>query len=589
MSETTPLVKELQPAGYLPPDDPYFSTLRGRVWRTMRDPTSSPLAMWINNVVMAVIVLSIVVFCVSTLPEYYKRDEDVWFGLEAVIVAIFTLEYVVRLVTAPNALRWILEPLSLIDLLAILPFYIELGAGEDSGLSGLAVVRAIRLVRLFRIFKNSKLSVGFRIVSRSLMRSSDALSLLLFLLMIGTVLFGALIYFAERGSFDEDIERWVRDDGTQSPFQSIPHSFWWCIVTFTTVGYGDHFPVTGWGKLVGSVCVIVGILVLAFPVAIVGDAFSDEWDKVMEEERQLAAAQGRDLDQEARDRAAEPEPEPVFPASYSTTGLRYRIYDWFENPGDSMAGTVISLSVMVLIAISIVTFCVQSLPEFNNEDDEDMWLTIEAVIVGLFTLEYLTRLAVMPFPLRWAVTPLALIDLLAIVPFYVEVSVEDADVSAIAVVRVLRLVRVFRVFKLSRYNTGFQIVAMTFVKAVDALFLMLVLLVVALVVFGSLMYYAERGSWDDDIRKWLLDGEVSYFQSIPHAFWWCLATMTTVGYGDEFPVTIWGKLIAVVTMLGGILVVAFPVSIVGVEFNLLWAQHMERKRAQESATESKDE
>lgn len=136
-------------------------------------------------------------------------------------------------------------------------------------LSTTAILRVIRLVRVFRIFKLSRHSKGLQILGMTLKASLRELGLLMFFLLIGVILFSSAIYYAEAGS-------------ERSYFKSIPDAFWWAVVTMTTVGYGDMVPHDFWGKVVGSLCAIAGVLTLSLPVPVIVSNFNYFYHREMD-------------------------------------------------------------------------------------------------------------------------------------------------------------------------------------------------------------------------------------------------------------------------------------------------------------------
>ncbi|KAL7289210.1 hypothetical protein TKK_0017150 [Trichogramma kaykai] len=271
-----------------------------KVWLLFEYPESSQGARVVAIISVFVILLSIVIFCLETLPEFkhyrvfntttngtkIEEDEvpditDPFFLIETICIIWFTFELSVRFLACPNKLNFFRDVMNIIDIIAIIPYFITLAtvvAEEEDTLNlpkapvspqdkstnqamSLAILRVIRLVRVFRIFKLSRHSKGLQILGRTLKASMRELGLLIFFLFIGVVLFSSAVYFAEAGS-------------ENSFFKSIPDAFWWAVVTMTTVGYGDMTPVGVWGKIVGSLCAIAGVLTIALPVPVIVSNFN---------------------------------------------------------------------------------------------------------------------------------------------------------------------------------------------------------------------------------------------------------------------------------------------------------------------------
>lgn len=254
----------------------------------MEYPESSMAARLIALISVIVILLSIVVFCLETLPQFKQyriinattsnsteiiEEDDIpkftepFFIIESVCIVWFTSELLIRFASCPDHLLFFKNMMNLIDLFAIIPYFITLGTIiADEGRSSnqamsLAILRVIRLVRVFRIFKLSRHSKGLQILGLTIRASMRELGLLIFFLFICVILFSSAVYFAEA-------------DTPSSHFKSIPDAFWWAVVTMTTVGYGDMRPISAWGKLVGSMCAIAGVLTIALPVPVIVSNFN---------------------------------------------------------------------------------------------------------------------------------------------------------------------------------------------------------------------------------------------------------------------------------------------------------------------------
>ncbi|KHN86087.1 Potassium voltage-gated channel protein Shaker [Toxocara canis] len=237
-----------------------------RIWELMEYPDSSLSARILAFVSIIVITVSIVSFCLETLPSLKPADiegvrdwSNPFLWVEFVCIIWFTIELLLRFASCPCKLTFMRSIPNIIDFIAIAPFFVNLvwsDVSKSNSSMSFAVLRVLRLVRVFRIFKLSRHSVGLQILGKTFRASIQEFCLLIFFMAIALVLFASGMYFAEQGEPD-------------TKFTSIPASFWFVLVTMTTVGYGDLTPTGVYGKLVGSVCALIGVLTLALPVPII--------------------------------------------------------------------------------------------------------------------------------------------------------------------------------------------------------------------------------------------------------------------------------------------------------------------------------
>jgi voltage-gated potassium channel len=205
-------------------------------------------------VIQFLIVVSLVSFTIDTLPDLSPGTKRVLEIVELVTVIVFTIEYVLRLVVADSKLGFVFSFFGLIDLLAILPFYIA----PDLDLRS---VRAFRFLRLFRAFK-------FARYSKAMQRFATAFDIAKEEILLFFAVALLMIYFSAVGIY------YFEHDAQPDKFASVFHSLWWSICTLTTVGYGDIYPITTGGKIFTSIVMVVGLGIVAVPAGLLASAVS---------------------------------------------------------------------------------------------------------------------------------------------------------------------------------------------------------------------------------------------------------------------------------------------------------------------------
>ncbi len=205
-------------------------------------------------VVFLLIISSIIALTIETLPGWSPAEKRAFHIFETITVVLFTFEYVLRIATSPEKRRYIFSFHGIIDLVAILPFYLSLGFD-------LRAARAFRLFRIFRLFKLAR-------YNRAMARFGEAMSLAKEEIMIFFLATIMLLYLSGVGIY------YFEHEVQPENFGSIVHSLWWALATLTTVGYGDVYPVTIGGKLFTFVILMCGLGVVAVPAGIVSSALS---------------------------------------------------------------------------------------------------------------------------------------------------------------------------------------------------------------------------------------------------------------------------------------------------------------------------
>lgn len=240
------------------------------------------------------------------------------------------------------------------------------------------------------------------------------------------------------------------------------------------------------------------------------------------------------------------------------SSLRNVIHESLSGTPTNHFGRVASYVLIALILLNVAASIVESVPSVKTQ--YDLWLNrFEVLSVTIFVLEYLLRVwACTETPkyarpllgrVRFILTPMAIVDLLAVLPTLLLWAGVD-----LRFLRILRFSRIFRLAKLTRYSKALKTMGFVFKSKREELMLALIFMMMVLIVASSLMYLAEH------------DRQPEAFSSIPNAMWWGVMTLTTVGYGDVYPVTVAGKLMGAVIAVIGIGLFALPAGIIGSAF-----------------------
>ncbi len=212
---------------------------------------------------------------------------------------------------------------------------------------------------------------------------------------------------------------------------------------------------------------------------------------------------------------------------------------------DTRAGKLFDIFLILAILLSVLVVMLDSVAGITSAHGT-LLLVLEWGFTLLFTLEYLLRLICVKNPMRYAASPLGLVDLLAVLPTYVSLVVPGSQY--LMVIRVLRVLRIFRVLKLASYLGEANVLTRALKASREKIIVFLVTVMTLVIIFGSTMY--------------LIEGTENGFTSIPKSIYWAIVTMTTVGYGDISPKTPLGQLIASMIMILGYGIIAVPTGIV---------------------------
>ncbi|KAM4634148.1 potassium voltage-gated channel subfamily V member 2 [Polymixia lowei] len=272
-----------------------FGPTRRTIWNLMEKPFSSVTAKLMAVASSFFVLVSLVAMSLNTVEEMqYKTASGELSGrtygehVETFCIAFFTVEYLLRLVSTPDLNRFGRSMLNAVDLIAILPLYVQMilerfededthrhaGDIETVGRVGKMgqVLKIMRLMRIFRILKLARHSTGLRAFGFTLRQCYQQVGCLLLFIAVGIFMFSAMVYTVEH-------------DVHNTNFTSIPHAWWWAAVSISTVGYGDMFPETNLGRIFAFACLSFGIILNGMPISVLYNKFSDYYSKLKSHEQ----------------------------------------------------------------------------------------------------------------------------------------------------------------------------------------------------------------------------------------------------------------------------------------------------------------
>lgn len=210
---------------------------------------------YVDNFLIGLILLNFIVFIFQTDTNFYNMFKAYIDKFELISIIIFTIEYILRVVSI-SKIKDILRPMMVIDFLAVFPYYLSFITVNT------VFLRILRVVRILRIAKLARYTTALEKIKNSFINKKDEIIVTAAIFFVGLTIASIAIYFAENQTGN-------------SSFASIPSSFWWSVVTFTSVGYGDTYPITTIGKFIGAFTAIMGIGLHALLIGVIGAAFID--------------------------------------------------------------------------------------------------------------------------------------------------------------------------------------------------------------------------------------------------------------------------------------------------------------------------
>ena len=236
---------------------------------------------------------------------------------------------------------------------------------------------------------------------------------------------------------------------------------------------------------------------------------------------------------------------------HKTVCVRSKVWDLINNPDTSVFAKLFSLVSSILVALSVISSCIETLPSLRVETDvyeSNPWAINELVLNSFFLLELILGIVCAPNLRNFMRSTMTMVDIIAVVPYFIVLTVAKDQLQSLGFLRIVRLIRITKMFKLSKHCSRLKMVGNILLSCVDEFKTLLICLCIIVILAGSLIYYLEdRGK------------NGSGFTTIPMGMYWAIQTISTVGYGDITPFTIGGMLFASAFMLFGAITMSIPV------------------------------
>lgn len=480
----------------------------------------------------------------------YIRDYQIVDGtssffkyFEPFCIVVFVIEFILRFWVSDlnekyvNRLHYLSKFFPLVDILSFLPNLIIFSIGFNP-----VSVIVFRFFLIARLLKLGRYFESLSFLMRGLKNKKKVFSMTIFL-TITLLLVSSVIIFV------------VEHDAQPDKFPDLLTSIYFTGISLATIGYGEIYPITPLGRFITGFMGYCGVLLFALPASIVCSAFLDEYQK---EKKSKSLNDKPTLIQKEINNTSSPPPEPK---NKNQKFQKYLNYLLESRDSYDTGPRIVSISLIILIVISIVSALIGA----NDVIYTSLRFILdpmEIVIVIIFTIEYFLRVYMCPFSenpifrdpikgrFKYMISPIALVDLLSILPFYLPMVVA----FDLRYLRLFRLIRIIRFFKISHKTDSLEDLGFVFQKIKNDMMVFFFSELIVLIFVSILGFYFEH------------DAQPGKFSTIFLTMWWAIATMTTMGFGDMFPVTLAGRSLAVISGLSGIIMLSIPAGIISSAF-----------------------